>query len=62
MDVTVEVLNSTDEVLYHKVMRNVPFKQNRTTKLAGKLYTATAPGSTAFQVNEDWLDDLVVPL
>ena len=61
MDVTVEVLNSTEEVLYHKVMRNVPFKQNRTTKLTGKLYTVTAPGSTAFQVNEDWLDDLVVP-
>ena len=61
MDVTVEVLNSTDEVLYHKEMRNIPFKLNRTTKLTGKLYTATAPGSTAFQVNEDWLDDLVVP-
>lgn len=61
MDVTVEVLNSTDEVLYHKVMRNVPFKQNRSTKLTGNLYTVTAPGSTAFQVNEDWLDDLVVP-
>lgn len=61
MDVTVEVLNSTEEVLYHKVMRNVPFKQNRSTKLTGKLYTVTAPGSTAFQVNEDWLDDLVVP-
>lgn len=61
MDVTVEVLNSTEEVLYHKVMRNVPFKQNRSTKLTGNLYTVTAPGSTAFQVNEDWLDDLIVP-
>ena len=61
MDVTVDVLDADDVVLYHKEMRNIPFKQNRTTKLTGKLYTVTAPGSTAFQVNEDWLDDLVVP-
>lgn len=61
MDVTVEVLNSTDEVLYHKVMRNVPFKQNRSTKLTGNLYTVTAPGTTAFQLNTDWLPDTVLP-
>lgn len=60
MDVTVDVLDSEDAVLYHKVMRNVPFKQNRTTKLAGMLYTVTAPGSTAFQVNDGWIDELVV--
>ena len=61
MDVTVDVLDSDDEVLYHKVMRNVPFKQNRTTKLTGKLYTATVPGSTAFQVNDAWITDTVIP-
>lgn len=61
MDVTVDVLDADDVVLYHKEMRNIPFKQNRTTKLTGKLYTVTAPGSTAFQVNEDWLPDTVLP-
>ena len=61
MDVTVDVLGSNEEVLFHKVMRNVPFKRNRTTKLTGNLYTATAPGSTTFQVNEGWLTDTVIP-
>lgn len=61
INVTVDVLDGNNEVLYHKVMRNVPFKRNRTTKLTGKLYTATASGSTTFQVNDDWLTDTVIP-
>ena len=57
MDVTIDVLDAEDDVLYHKVVRNVPFMVNRSTKLAGNVYTATAPGAATFQLNEDWLTE-----
>lgn len=57
MTVTLEALDADDAVVYTKVLRNVPFKVNRSTKLTGKLYTATAPGTTSFQVNDEWLTE-----
>ena len=57
MDVTIDVLDADDAVLYHKIVRNVPFQVNRSTKLAGDVYTATAPGATSFQLNADWEDE-----
>ena len=60
MDVTIDVLDAEDAVLFHKVVRNVPFKVNRSTKLTGNVYTATAPGATTFQVNEEWITESTV--
>lgn len=58
MDITIEALDAEDEVLFSKIVRNVPFKMNRCTRLDGKIYTETLPGSTSFQVNADWLTEI----
>lgn len=55
MDITIDVLNDADEVLYHKVVNNVPFKRNRATVLSGKLFSSSS--SASFTVDTDWLDD-----
>ena len=60
MDITIEALDDEDEVLYSKIVRNVPFKMNRCTRMDGKIYTETLPGSTAFQLNTDWEDEETV--
>ena len=60
MDVTIEVLDANDEVLYTKVVEDVPFKRNRMTKLTGALFNTTA--TTAFQLETTWLPALNLPL
>lgn len=57
MNLTIEALDADDAVVYTKVLRNVPFKVNRSTRLDGRLYTETAPGATSFQVNDEWLTE-----
>ena len=55
MDVTIEVLNAADEVLYTKVVEDVPFKRNRLTKLTGTLFNGSA--TTSFQLETTWLKE-----
>lgn len=55
MDVTIEVLNAADEVLYTKVVEDVPFKRNRLTKLTGTLFNGSA--TTSFQLETAWLKE-----
>ena len=60
MDITIDALDANDHVVYSKTVRNVPFKVNRSTRLDGKVYTETLPGSTSFQVNDEWLTETTV--
>ena len=56
MDVTIETLNQSGDVILSKTVTDVPFKRNRVTKLSGAMYTN--PGITgSFQVNSDWLTE-----
>ncbi len=59
MTVTIDVLDSSEESISHKVVTNVPLQRNRCTKLTGSVYTAG--GSTNFTVSTDWLDETVIP-
>ena len=55
MNITIEVLDASNNVLFTKVVENVPLKRNRKTTLTGAMFTA--PSSTAaFQVDTDWLE------
>lgn len=58
MDITLEVLDSNDQVLFTKVVNDVPFKRNRKTLLRGPLFTAGA--TNTFTIETAWLDDVVV--
>ena len=60
MDVTIEVLDANDEVLYTKVVEDVPLKRNRMTKLIGALFNATA--TSAFQLETTWLPAVDIPI
>lgn len=60
MDVTIEVLDANDEVLYSKLVEDVPLKRNRMTKLTGALFTATA--TNALLLETTWLPELDLPL
>ncbi len=55
MNVTIETLDSEDNVLFTKVVNNVPFKRNRTTILSGNLFTAETNVSS-ITINSDWID------
>ena len=59
MNITIEVLNADNDVLYTKVVPNVPLKRNRRTYLNGALFTAAASTAT-FQVETDWLEENTV--
>jgi hypothetical protein len=59
MNITIEVLNADNDVLYTKVVSNVPLKRNRRTYLNGALFTAAASTAT-FQVETDWLEENTV--
>ena len=58
MDVTIDVLNTAGNSISHRELNNVPFKRNRSTKITGALYSA--PLSTTFLLNADWLPDTVI--
>ncbi|WP_028907722.1 FimB/Mfa2 family fimbrial subunit [Xylanibacter ruminicola] len=53
MDITIEVLDAGDNVLFTKVVPNVPFKRNNITTVSGPIFTA---GSSAFgfKLNTTW--------
>lgn len=49
MNVTIEALDDDNNVLFTKVVNNVPFKRNYVTNLQGAIYTASA-STAAFKV------------
>lgn len=55
MDLTVETLDSEGNVIFSKVVPDVPLRRNRITTLTGAMYTAGTSAS-GFQVNSEWLD------
>lgn len=55
IDVTIEVLDASDNVLFTKQVKDVPFKRNRLTTLSGAIFTA--PSATAsFKFETSWLE------
>ena len=56
MDVTIEVLNADDQVLYTRVVEDVPFKQNRLTYLRGALFNGSV--SSSFKLETTWLTEV----
>jgi hypothetical protein len=59
MNITIEVLDASDNVLLTKVVNDVPFKRNRKTILRGAIFTVDA-SSAAFKLETSWLDDETV--
>lgn len=55
MDVTIEVLDESDNVINRKVVTNVPFRLNRCTKLTGSIYSASTSASS-FLLEPEWLE------
>ena len=60
MNITIDVLDANEDVMFTKYVANVPLKRNRQTVLSGPLFTSTAITSSAFQVETDWLPDNTV--
>ena len=56
MDVTIETLDEDGNVVFSKLVEDVPFRRNRVTKLTGAMYTNSSV-SGVFQVETAWLDD-----
>jgi hypothetical protein len=54
MNVTIEVLDPSENVLVTKVIPNVPFKRNRQTTLTGAVFSAEASSAT-FKLETSWL-------
>ena len=59
MNITIEVLDGSGNVLFTKVAEDVPFKRNRKTVLSGGLFTA-ASSSFSFRLDTGWLQDHTV--
>lgn len=53
MDVTIEVLDPDDNVLFTKVVNNVPFKRNNMTTVSGPIFT-TGSSTVGFKLNTTW--------
>ena len=60
VDITIEALDADWNVLFTKVVPNVPLRRNRITTLRGQVFTAGTSSST-FQVDSDWLEGNEVP-
>ena len=61
MNITIEVLDASDHVLFTKLAENVPLKRNRKTVLSGALFTA-ATSTFSFRLDTGWLEDHTVNL
>lgn len=55
MTITIEALDAGDNVLFTKVVPNVPLKRNRVTTLSGQVFTTDA-SSASVKVETDWLE------
>lgn len=60
MDITLEVLDASDNVLCTKSISDVPFKRNRATKLEGQLFTPSSASSASFSFETGMLQDYTV--
>jgi len=60
VNITIDVLDTNEDVMFTKYVANVPLKRNRQTVLSGPLFTSTAITSSAFQVETDWLPNNTV--
>ena len=56
INVTINVLDASSNVLFSKVVNDVPMKRNRCTVLSGKLFSTDATAS-GFTIDADWIDD-----
>lgn len=59
MDVTIEALDASENVLFSKTLQDVSFKRNRKTKAVGAIYSAD-PSSASIQLETAWLNDVNV--
>ena len=59
MNITIEVLDASGNVLFTKVAENVPLKRNRKTVLSGALFTA-ATSTFSFRLETGWLESHTV--
>lgn len=55
MDITVQTLDADGNVLFSKVVKDVPLKRNRQTTLTGVMYSPADVSAGSFTVNTDWL-------
>ena len=59
INVTIDALDSDNNVLYQRMINDVPFTRNRCTKLTGSVYSvSTSVGS--FLLNKDWIEEEVM--
>ncbi len=54
IDVTIETLDTDNNVLFHKIIHNVPFRRNRNTILTGGMYT-NSNITGAFKLETSWI-------
>jgi hypothetical protein len=59
MDITLEVLDDGDNILFRKSIPNVPFKRNRRTTLSGALFSPSATTAT-ITLETTWLDPITI--
>ena len=59
MNITIDVLDASDNVLFTHTVSNVPFKRNRMTKLQGAIFSADA-SSAGFLLETSWLADSTI--
>ena len=60
INITIDVLDNGDNVLFTKTIPNVPFKRNRKTILRGPVFQTTTQTSSVFQIESAWLDETTV--
>lgn len=60
VNITIEVLDDNEDVMFTKYVTNVPLKRNRKTILSGPVFTETALTSAAFQLETSWIEDHTV--
>ena len=59
INITIETLDSQDNVVSTHVVENVPFKRNRKTILKGPLFSGPV-STSSFQLETAWLDEVTV--
>jgi len=59
IDVTIDVLDADDNVLFTHTVEDVPFKRNRKTILSGAIFSASA-SAASFQLDTDWITEETV--
>lgn len=60
MNIKLEVLDASKNVLCTKVVPNVSMKRNRKTILKGLLFTPSSASSASFTIETDWLAEEIV--